>query len=202
MSINPAFQILGEDRRASRSCFIVHICPFPIKQMTPLTHIAHIHDLFPIHFDRLAMDFSRVNVFHVKNRITEFTLQSAWLVIVLIPYKSLWHSNQFTQCLGKYWWRGRGSDDGSRCLKTSGQLALCAGCANGSYFKMTFLIIGAQKMFVHEAVVSFIVFILNANKVEAFSLLCMDQGCLNSSMQTVCSPLVYSMWLVRGSILF
>jgi hypothetical protein len=62
-SINPAFQILHDDRQAYRSCFIMHICPSPIKQMSPLMHTPLVHDSFPIHFDKLAMDFDRANVF-------------------------------------------------------------------------------------------------------------------------------------------
>jgi hypothetical protein len=32
VSINPVFQIFGDGRRASRSCFIVHICPSPLNK--------------------------------------------------------------------------------------------------------------------------------------------------------------------------
>jgi hypothetical protein len=39
VTINPVFQIQGDDRWASRSRFIVHVCPSAIKQTTPLTHI-------------------------------------------------------------------------------------------------------------------------------------------------------------------
>jgi hypothetical protein len=78
ISINPVSQILSDDRQMSRLCFIVHICP-PIKQMTPLTHT------FPIHFSKL-MDFSRVNVFVLKNWITEHTSQLAGLVIGMVPF--------------------------------------------------------------------------------------------------------------------
>jgi hypothetical protein len=66
--MNPGLQILIDDRRAPRLCFIVlvHVCPSPIKQMTPLTHIPFIHDTFLIHFDKLAMDFGKENAFHVQ----------------------------------------------------------------------------------------------------------------------------------------
>jgi hypothetical protein len=37
-----------------------------IKQMTQLMHIPLIHDTFTIHLDKMAMDFGRANVFHVK----------------------------------------------------------------------------------------------------------------------------------------
>jgi hypothetical protein len=47
VSINLVFQILGDDRHVSRSCFIVHICPSPIKQMTTLMHIPLVHGTFP-----------------------------------------------------------------------------------------------------------------------------------------------------------
>jgi hypothetical protein len=58
-------QILGDDRRVSRSCFIEHICPFTIKQ-TPLAHTPVIHDTFAIHFHKLAMNFGRANVFRFQ----------------------------------------------------------------------------------------------------------------------------------------
>jgi hypothetical protein len=76
VSINPVFQILGDDVQASRSRFIVPICPSPFKQTTPLMHIPLVHDTFPIHFDKLAMDFSRANVFHVQksNHQTHLTI--------------------------------------------------------------------------------------------------------------------------------
>jgi hypothetical protein len=104
VSINPVFQILGDDRWASRSHSIVHICPSPIKEMTTLTHIPLIHDTFPMHFDKLVMDFGRANVFRVqksnrisagrmffafKNGITEHTSQSSGLVIDMVLYKAL-----------------------------------------------------------------------------------------------------------------
>jgi hypothetical protein len=69
-----------------------------------------------------------------KNRITECTSQLAGLVIDMVLYKTLWHSNQFTQWLGKHWGHGRGSDDNSQLSKTSSQWPARAGCANGSYF--------------------------------------------------------------------
>lgn len=34
--------------------------------MTPLTHISLVHDIFPIHLNKLVMDFGGVNVFHIK----------------------------------------------------------------------------------------------------------------------------------------
>jgi hypothetical protein len=72
--------------------------------------------------------------FMFKNRITEHTLQSAGLMIDMVLYKGLWHSNQFTQWFGKHWGHGRGPDDSSPS-KTSSQWPAWAGCANGSYFK-------------------------------------------------------------------
>jgi hypothetical protein len=84
VSINPAFQILGDDRRASISCFILHICSSLIKQTAPLTHIPLVHDTFPIHFDKLAMDFGRLNVFSVQKSNHRCTSQSAGLVIDMV----------------------------------------------------------------------------------------------------------------------
>jgi hypothetical protein len=60
--------------------FIVHTCHSPTKQITPFTHISLVHDTFPIHFDKLVMDFGRVT-FTFENQITEHTSQSAGLVI-------------------------------------------------------------------------------------------------------------------------
>jgi hypothetical protein len=66
MSISPVFQILGGDRQASRSRFIVHICPSPIKQTILLMDIPLVHDTFPKSCDKMVMDFRRANVFHVQ----------------------------------------------------------------------------------------------------------------------------------------
>jgi hypothetical protein len=41
-------------------------CPSSIKQMTPLSHNPQVHDTLPIHFNKLAMDFGRANVFCVQ----------------------------------------------------------------------------------------------------------------------------------------
>jgi hypothetical protein len=51
-------------------------CPPSIKQMTPLSHNPHVYDTFPIYFNKLAMDFGRVNVFHVQksNHWMHFTI--------------------------------------------------------------------------------------------------------------------------------
>jgi hypothetical protein len=70
-----------------------------------------------------------------KYRITKQTSEMAGLVIDTVLYRALWHNNQFTQWLGKYWGHGRGSVDSSRLSKTSSQWPARAGCANGSYFK-------------------------------------------------------------------
>lgn len=75
VNINPVFHNLGDDRRESRSRFIVHVRPYPVK------HIPLVSDTFPIHFDKLAMDFSRANVFAFNIRVTESAIQSALLVI-------------------------------------------------------------------------------------------------------------------------
>jgi hypothetical protein len=56
-----------------------------------------------------------------KNRIAVRTSQSAGLVVHMVLYKALWHSNQFTERLGKHWGCGRGSDDSSWLSKISGQ---------------------------------------------------------------------------------
>jgi hypothetical protein len=62
--ISPVFQILDDNRQASRSSFIVNIFLFPIKLRMPLTYIRLIHDPFPIHF-KLAPDFGRANIFGI-----------------------------------------------------------------------------------------------------------------------------------------
>jgi hypothetical protein len=66
MSINPVFQIFGDDRPVSKLHFIVHICPSHNKQMTSLMHIPLIHDTFSLYFNKLMMDISRANVFHIQ----------------------------------------------------------------------------------------------------------------------------------------
>jgi hypothetical protein len=129
VSINPVFQIPCDNRRASRSRFIAHVCPSPIKQTTPFTHIPHTLRQDGVGFRQGECSFA------FKNRITECTSQSAGLATDMVLYRALWHSNQFTQWLGKHWGRGRGSDDSSRPSKTSGQRPARAGCANGCYFK-------------------------------------------------------------------
>jgi hypothetical protein len=40
--------------------------PLPNKQMTPLTHIPLVPNTFPTHFDKLAMDFGRVNASRIQ----------------------------------------------------------------------------------------------------------------------------------------
>jgi hypothetical protein len=64
--ISPGFQILGDDRQAPVSHFIVQISPSPIKQTTPLMHISLIHYTFPIDTDKLAIDFGRTKVFYIQ----------------------------------------------------------------------------------------------------------------------------------------
>jgi hypothetical protein len=54
--------------------------------MTTLMHIPLVHDTFPIHFDKLAMDFGRANAFRVQKSITERTSQLAGLVIDMVLY--------------------------------------------------------------------------------------------------------------------
>jgi hypothetical protein len=66
VSFNCVFQVLSDDRWASRLHLIVHVCSSPIKQMTPLMHIPLMHDTFPTHFDKLTMDFGRLNVYVKK----------------------------------------------------------------------------------------------------------------------------------------
>lgn len=73
--------------------------------------------------------------FAFEVQITERTSQPAGLVIDMVLYKALRHSNQFTQWLSKHWGRGRGSEDSSQPSKTSSQWPAQAECANGSYFK-------------------------------------------------------------------
>jgi hypothetical protein len=59
-------EIPSDNQWESRSCFIVYICPSSIKQMTPLTRLPFVHGTFPIHFDKLAMDFSRRMLLRLK----------------------------------------------------------------------------------------------------------------------------------------
>jgi hypothetical protein len=88
VSINPVFQILGDDRQASRSRFVVHNCPSPIKRTTQITHIPLVHDTFPILFDKLVMDFGRADVSRIQKSITVRTSQSVGLLIHMVLYKA------------------------------------------------------------------------------------------------------------------
>jgi hypothetical protein len=134
VSFNPVFQILGDDRQASRSRFIVHICPSPINQTTQFMHIPL---MTPSPYTLTSWQWiSTERMFFVfKNWITECTSQSVGLVVDVVLYKALWHSNKFTEWLGKHWGCGRWSDNSSRPSKTSCKWPSRAGCANGSYFK-------------------------------------------------------------------
>jgi hypothetical protein len=107
----------------------------PLNQATPLPHIPLVHDTLPIHSDKFTMDFGRVKLFMFKNWIAKHTSQSAGSLIDVVLYKTLWHSSQFTQWLGKHWGCCRGSDDSSQPWKPSRQCPAWAGCTNCSYFK-------------------------------------------------------------------
>jgi hypothetical protein len=94
-------------------CHCAHLC-FTVKQATLLMQIPLIFDTFLIHFDELAMDFGKVNVFlHSKIESPSAPMsQSAGLVIDMVLYKGLWQNNQFTQWLSKLvgtryivWWQ-------------------------------------------------------------------------------------------------
>lgn len=65
-SIRAVSHIFGDDTRAPRSRLIQHTCPSHIKQMTPYMHSPLIHDTFPIHFNKLEMNFGRANVFRIQ----------------------------------------------------------------------------------------------------------------------------------------
>jgi hypothetical protein len=71
-----------------RASLCTSLLPSPIKQMTPLTHVPHtlrqVGDGF-----RQGESFS-----HSKSQITERTSQSVVLVIDMVLYKALWHSNR------------------------------------------------------------------------------------------------------------
>lgn len=44
-------------------------------------NIPLLHDTFPIHVNKLAMDFCKMNFFALKNRITECTSQLAGMTL-------------------------------------------------------------------------------------------------------------------------
>jgi hypothetical protein len=102
VSINLAFQILGNDKWASRLClrtFLSFVTPSP-HTLTSWRWISA---------GRMFIAF--------KNQITECTSKSG-LVIDMVLYKAQWHSKQFTRWLGKHWECNRGCDDSSRPSKT------------------------------------------------------------------------------------
>jgi hypothetical protein len=118
LSNNPDFQILGDDRRACRSLFLVHVCPSPSKQTTPLKHIT---SSWP-HTSTSWWWISTGRMFiALKNRTTERTSQSGGLINDMVLHKAVWHSNHFTKWIGKHWKRCRGSDESSRPSKTFSQ---------------------------------------------------------------------------------
>jgi hypothetical protein len=82
-----------------------------------LTHIPIVHSNFPIHSTSWRWISAGRMFFTFKNPITESTSQSAGLIIGMLLYKELSHSNQFTQWLGQSCERGKGSDDSSRPSK-------------------------------------------------------------------------------------
>jgi hypothetical protein len=57
----------------------------PFKETTPFTHNPFENGTFPVHFNKSAMDFSRVNVFRVQERTSQVT----GLVIVMVLCKAL-----------------------------------------------------------------------------------------------------------------
>jgi hypothetical protein len=67
---------------------------FSIKQTTTLTHIPLVHETFPIHFNKLAMDSCMVNVSAMlrmphclDNKLTDGT-EVVSLIIDTILYKA------------------------------------------------------------------------------------------------------------------
>jgi hypothetical protein len=94
-SIVPVFHILNDDRWASRSCFIVHICPSPIKQTTRLMHIPLVHDTFPVLFSELEIDFGREDVFRVQKSNHLMHLTIGWISYWQWPVHSMgtWQIN-------------------------------------------------------------------------------------------------------------
>jgi hypothetical protein len=90
MNINPVFQILGDDRWVSRSCIIVHICPSPIKEITPLMHISHTLQQVGKKF-RQGECFSRSKIKSLNT-----VSHSVGLVTVMVLCRGLCLSNQFT----------------------------------------------------------------------------------------------------------
>jgi hypothetical protein len=79
---------------------------FPIKQITPFTHISIIHDTFPILFDKLVMDFG---MFKIKINSLNGSSNTRDVTKGLMTALDL--------------------------QKASSQRPVQAGCANGSYFK-------------------------------------------------------------------
>jgi hypothetical protein len=134
VSINPAFHILGDDRRAYRSRFVVYIYPTRFRQTTRLAYIPPRSVHFPQYTSTTRQWISAGRMFFVfKNRIAERTTQSARLVIDIVLYISLWQQpiHSMARQTVATWQRVR------RQLSTfkTYQWLPWAGCANGFYFK-------------------------------------------------------------------
>jgi hypothetical protein len=94
--------------------FLQQLCRFPcsvwscvvMKQTQTgvqiATHCAHLS--FSIHFDKLAMDFGRANVFRVQksNHRNHLTIVSGWNGSL----QSTVTQNQFTRWFGRHWGLG------------------------------------------------------------------------------------------------
>ena len=57
------YQVIIHDNRLSRSFFIINICLSIIKKPTPFMHIFIIRCTFTINFNKLQVNFSRMNFF-------------------------------------------------------------------------------------------------------------------------------------------
>jgi hypothetical protein len=62
--INPVFQVVGDEGWAPGSLLIVNVCHALIKHSTPFPHNCLIHYTFPIHCNKLTVNFNRTDITH------------------------------------------------------------------------------------------------------------------------------------------
>jgi hypothetical protein len=64
--IGPLFQVFSDERRAPGSPLIVNVCPALVKRSTPFSHIWLIHYTFPIHCNKLTVNFNRTDILCIQ----------------------------------------------------------------------------------------------------------------------------------------
>jgi hypothetical protein len=74
---DPIFQVFSDEGRALGLLLIVNICPALIKYSTPFSHIWLVHYTFPIHWNKLMVNFNGRDIFCIQkpNYCSHFTLR-------------------------------------------------------------------------------------------------------------------------------